>query len=238
MSEENEIEVEEQMEVAQDTSTEVIEEVQAEEAKKPEPQKAVDHNWEQARQLMQMQKQRIEELENRQKPAVVPEKDEFADLDPEELVTTSKALQMAKKMATRESQEIRKELESLQTKINLQNYSAEENAMRSKHDDYDYVIDNFVRPMIKNDPAYQQMIINSKNPIQTAYKLGKLSDDYQEQPMKNNDAVQKAEKMIKNSQKPLSGNAAGGSLKGQAEKYAKMSPQDIWKESQSYAKRA
>jgi uncharacterized protein GlcG (DUF336 family) len=99
------------------------------------------------------------------------------------------------------------------------------------------VIENHALPMIKNDPALAYKIQQSKNPAETAYKLGKLSDSYEETVAKQ-PTSQKAEKIIKNSQRPVSSNAAGTSLKSMASDVSKMSPQQIWEESQKYARRA
>ena len=97
-------------------------------------------------------------------------------------------------------------------------------------------MEHFALPMIKNDPALAYKIQQSKNPAETAYKLGKLSDGYEET-MTKAATSPKAEKILKNSQRPTSSNAAG-SLKTQADKYSNMSPADIWAESQKYARRA
>jgi hypothetical protein len=97
-------------------------------------------------------------------------------------------------------------------------------------------METFALPMIKNDPALAYKIQNSKNPAETAYKLGKISDDY-EGTMNKAAVSPKAEKILKNSQRPTSSNAAG-TLKTQADKYSNMSQADIWTESQKYAKRA
>jgi hypothetical protein len=94
----------------------------------------------------------------------------------------------------------------------------------------------YVLPMIKNDPVLAYKIQHSKDPAATAYKLGKLSDDYEEN-MAEKTVSPKAEKILKNSQRPTSSNAAG-SLKTQADKYANMSQAEIWAESQKYARKA
>ena len=191
-------------------------------------------NWEQTRAVLQMQKQRIEELEQRlnssQKP-VEEEVDEFADLDPSEYVTVEKAQKLAEKKARVAAKQIVGEY------MQQQNLSNDEMRMRTKHEDYDFVIENYAVPLIKNDPALAHKIQMSKNPAETAYRLGKLADNYEE-PMKVKENTQKAEKILKNSSRPTSGNALGAPLKGQADQVTKMSPDQIWQMSQKYARGA
>lgn len=196
-------------------------------------------NWRQANEVMRLQKQRIDELENErqysQKQAPVQEEvDEFANEDPDNYITVAKARQMAEKMATKTAKSVAQH--AVQEYAQQQTVAMSEERARSKFDDYDYVMENFALPMIKNDPALAYKIQQSKNPAETAYKLGKLSDSY-EDTMAKAPTSPKAEKILKNSQRPTSSNAAG-SLKTQSDKYANMSQADIWAESQKYARRA
>jgi len=219
---------------------EVVEEQPQIEVKEEVPQKEDVQaiNWQRANEVLKYQKQRIEELESRlaQPPKVQePEKDEFADLDPEDNLTVSQARKMAEKLARKEASLAAKHaVEEYAQTQNLQN--SEERA-RSKYDDYDYVIENYALPMIKNDPALAYKIQQSRNPADTAYKLGKLSDSYEETVTKQTTSP-KAEKILKNTQRPVSSNAAGTNLKSMAKDVSNMSPQQIWEESQKYARRA
>jgi len=216
---------------------------QAEEAAqetRKEPSKSnAEINWEQTRQLLQMQKQKIEDLESRlverEKPSQVDEKDEFSELDPDDYLTVGKARKLAEKLAEKKATEAAKKI--VQEYSQQQTVQNDEHRMRSKHDDYDFVVENFAIPLIKNDPALAYQIQHSKNPAETAYKLGKLSDSYEESTMKQQTSP-KAEKVLKNASRPVSANAVGSSLKNQSENFAKMSPQEIWAESQKYARRA
>ncbi len=224
---------------------EIQEEVVASEEKQPEqvvetksePQKDVDKNWHYANQVMEMQKKRIQELEQqsqqRSQSVPVEEKDEFADLDPDDAITVTQARRMAEKMAEKKAMEAARKM--MHEYSQTQALTNDEQRMRGKHEDYDYVLENFALPLIKNDPALAYKVQNSKNPAETAYRLGKLSDSYEEGVMKK-ETSPKAEKILANTKRPLSANAASSSLKGQADKFANMSKSEIWEQSQKYAR--
>lgn len=203
-----------------------------EEVQKPEKTPA-EINWDQTRAVLQMQKQRIEELEQlvNKKAAQVVDEDEFEELDPSDYVTVEKAQKLAEKKAKSAAREIVGEY------MQQQNLNNDEQRMRAKCEDYDYVIENFAVPLIKNDPALAHKIQTSKNPAETAYKLGKLADNYQEKEVAKQN-TQKVEKILKNSSRPTSGNSLGTPLKGQADQVMKMSPQQVWEMSQKYARGA
>lgn len=199
----------------------------------------VDRNWQQASEVMRLQKQRIEELEARmsqvQQPQAPPEKDEFDDLDPEDYMTVGKYRALTEKTVEKKAKAYAQEM--LREYDASQRLQKDEDRMRNKHEDYDYVIDNFVLPLIKQDAALAHKLQTSKNPAEVAYKLGKLSDSYEEMSVPQKTSP-KAEKILKNASRPTSGNAAGSSLKGQAEAVANMSPSQVWQMSQQYAKGA
>jgi hypothetical protein len=198
-------------------------------------------NWRQANEVMRLQKQRIDELERfhqeqaqqRQAPAV-EEVDEFAGEDPDNYITVQKARRMADKAAEKKAKVYAQQ--AVQEYAQQQAVSLSEERARSKYEDYEYVMQNFALPMIKNDPALAYKIQQSKDPAETAYKLGKISDSYEDSMTKAAPSP-KAEKILKNSQRPTSSNAAG-SLKTQSDKYSNMSQSEIWAESQKYARRA
>lgn len=199
----------------------------------------VDHNWRQAQEVMSLQKREIEALKEQiQKiataPPVVEEPDEFETADPDDYVTMGKAREMAKKMAAREAKAEAKKL--MDDYLQKQNIVSDEVRMRSKHEDYDYVIEHYALPMIKNDPALAYQVQMSKNPAETAYKLGRLSDKFEESNAKQTSP--KAEKILKNSSRPVSSHSSTASLKQQVDAYSKMSPAEIWAQSQAYARQA
>jgi len=150
----------------------------------------------------------------------------MTDLNPQ-------ARQMAEKLAEKKAKQAA--MQMMQQYAQQQNIAQDENRARSKYDDYDYVIENFAVPLIKNDPALAHKIQMSKNPAETAYRLGKLSDDY-DASLQKQEVSPKAEKILKNSQRPVSSNAVGTPLKNQADNFSKMSKQDIWQMSERYAK--
>lgn len=232
-------ETQEPEQVAQVQEEVVNTEVQtAQEAPKPQP-KSVDDNWANANQVLKLQKQKIEELEERlskiNAPAPVVEKDEFADLDPEEYMTVRDARKLAENLATKKAAEAARQ--EVQRYAQEQNIQSDEARTRSKYEDYDYVLENYAIPLIKNDPALAYRVQNSKNPAETAYKLGKLSDSYEET-MATKQTSPKAEKILKNSSRPVSSHAAGSPLKNQADQFSKMSKQETWELSQKYARGA
>lgn len=230
---------ENQVEQVEETPKEAnVQEVEQEQSTSPAPAQNVEKtpaeiNWEQTRTVLQMQKQRIEELEQRlNKPAPVEEEvDEFEDLEPTDYVTVEKAKKLADRQAKSAAREIVHEY------MQKQNLSNDEQRMRSTHEDYDYVIEHYAAPLIRNDPALAHKIQTSKNPAETAYRLGKLADNY-EAPEMAKENTKKVEKILKNSARPTSGNALGTPLKGQADSVLKMSPQQIWEQSQKYARGA
>jgi hypothetical protein len=240
----SEIEVKE--EVKETPSQE--QQVQEVEASKPEQveQKLSTYdqqkdNWAQANEVLRLQKQRITELEERltnsQSAAkqAVEEVDEFASLDPDEYLSVKDARKLAERIAEKKGKEAAKEI--IEQYSRSRSLEDDESRMRSQHDDYDFVVENFAVPLIKNNPALAYKVQTSKNPAQTAYMLGKLDPGYQESSQKQ--AVSpRAERVLKNTSRPLSGNAASGPLKSQADNFSNMSQEDVWSMSQKYAKGA
>lgn len=221
----------------QKTSEEPLE--AAETSVKEVAKKDPDHNWREANKVLRMQQQKIQELENRlNSPApapVIPEKDEFADMDPNDFLPVGKARQMAEKIAERKAEAAAERMVAKYAQ--QQRVDQDEARARSKYDDYDYVVNTYAIPLINNDPALAYRIQTSKNPAETAYKLGKLSDNFEEDTMKQ-PTSEKAEKILKNSQRPVSGNAVSKPLKTQAQDFSRMSKHEIWEMSQGYAKKA
>jgi hypothetical protein len=232
MTEEKEI-VEEQI---QDQSQEV--ETAQVEAAIEEPKKDINHNWAQANEVMRLQKQRIDELEARVSQTQKPkeeEQDEFKDLDPEDYLKVSTAKELAKKLAKKEAEITAKRV--VQEYAQQQQIVHDEQRMRDKHEDFDYIIENYAIPMIKNDPALAYKIQTSKNPAEIAYKLAKISDEYEANNMKQPVSA-KAEKILKNASRPVSSNSVNSSLKTQVDDFSKMDKGQIWEMSQKFAKSA
>lgn len=227
-----ELEVQEEPQVQQEVEVK-------EDLKQDLSKKSNDSNWEEAREVLKLQKQRIEELEaklvQQMKPAKQEEPDEFENLDPDDYMTVGKAKEFAKKLVAKEAAQTAKQI--VNEYAQQQKLVQDELRMRSKHEDFDYVVENFAIPMIKNDPALAYKIQTSKNPAETAYKLAKLSDEYEEIQMKQQTSP-KAEKVLKNASRPVSANAVSSSLQNQSDDFSKMNPNQIWEMSQKFAKRA
>jgi hypothetical protein len=199
----------------------------------------VEKNWKHANEVMNLQKKRIEELEQRVSSFSIqtqaPEDtDDLDDSDPEDYVTVAKAKELAQKLATKAAKEAARTV--VEEYAQTQALSSDEQRMRSKFDDYDFVIENFALPAIQQDPALAYKVKMSKNPAETAYKLGKLSDKYEESVPKQTNP--KVEKILKNTSRPSSAFAAGSSLKTQVDQASSMTPAQIWEMSQKYSKGA
>jgi len=216
----------------------IVEEKQEQVSQEASVKKDVDINWERANEVLRLQKQRIEELEARVAKQTQPtpeEPDELDKLDPSDYLTVQQALKLVDKKAEKKAES--KARQVVEEFASQQRVVQDEQRMRSKYEDFDYVIENFAIPMIKNDPALAHKIQISKNPAEAAYKLAKISDEYEES-MGKQQTSPKAEKIMKNAQRPVSSNAVSTSLKNQADDYSKLSPQQIWEMSQKYARGA
>lgn len=194
-------------------------------------------HWKQAREVMQSQKAEIEalrrQMEELAKVKPPPEPDEFADFDPNDQITFAQATKLAEKKAKQAAEVSRQHIEErMQMERKVSNAEAE---ARSKFSDYDYIVNNFTIPQVQKDPALAHKIAQSSNPALTAYKLGKLSDEYEAQVVQQK-IDPKAAKIIKNSERPVSSHAANAPLKSQVGDVSKMSSQQIWELSQKYAR--
>jgi hypothetical protein len=233
---------EEKQEVLEESQVQETQEVQDKVEDVPEQKIAQKDdqkiNWERANEALRIQQQKIAELEAKLSQTAKPvqeEKDEFADLDPEDYLTVGKAKSMAEKLAEKKATEAAKKI--VEEYKQQQTLQQDETLARSKYDDYDFVIENYAIPAIKNNPALAYQIQQSRNPALTAYKIGKLSDEYEESNMKQQTSP-KAEKVLKNTSRPVSGNAVGTPLKTQADQFSKMSKSEIWAQAEKYARGA
>src|SRR6185312_3377489 len=141
----------------QEQSAPVQEEQVHAESNQPIEQPVVktDVNWEKANEVLKMQRQQIEELRAQmaqmsQKPEVV-EKDEFDDLDQDDALTVGQARKLAEKLSEKKAKAAAKEM--VEKYIQQQSVITAEEQARGKYEDYDYVVDNYAIPLIKNDPA-------------------------------------------------------------------------------------
>lgn len=228
---------EENQEAAPEVS-EVATEEQVQETERPVVEKKnQDHNWREAREVMRSQQLKIAEMEAKM-AAMHQQKEEVEDkYDPEEYAKLSHVDKMADKKISRKTAELQGKIEQLEKKLAQSEQQKMESDVKARHDDYDYVIENFAIPMIEKDKALADALRASPNPYAMAYRLAKASDEYEEVMQKSKAPSSKAEKVIKNVERPTSAKAAGGSLKSQAEYFKDMSPADVWKKAQEYARK-
>jgi len=223
-----EIEVQEQAPVQEDQGEQQVE------RSSESPKQEASHNWELARQALAQQKAEIEQLKAMlgSKPPE-PEPDPFDGLDPEDYLTVQEARKRFEPTISKKAKEAAAEL--MQQYSFQQQIQQDEQRLRGLHEDYDYVVENFAIPLIKNNPALATQVQSSRNPAQVAYMLGKMSDQYGDSVNKQQNS-QKAEKILKNTQRPVSAAAVSAPLKSQADSFSKQSKEDVWAQSQRYAK--
>lgn len=215
-----------------------VESQQSEEHKNTDT--GVEKNWIQARRVMKSQQSEIETLKQQvNKMNTVPEKDEFADIDKDDYVTFAQAQRLAEKKAIKEAGRIASKI--VDEKMRLINGKDQEKETRAKYQDYDYVIDNFAIPMIENNPALAESLKVMPDFAETAYKLAKASKEYENdmQTRQKKETSKAADKVIDNTHKPVSINAASSSsLSSSVSQFASMSTEEVWKLSKEYARRA
>lgn len=229
MEENQEIVVEEPVEVSQEES-------QVEETREA----PIDKNWRQAQQVMSDQKREIDELKammyqmaKGSQPEEEEEDDDFENEDDDEYVTVATAKKIAEKARkTAEKHAYEAARKAVNQHLHNQNIAITQDRAREKYPDYDEVIRNYTVPLINNDPALAHKINTSKNPAETAYRLGKISDDYVEHEMQRTSP--RAEKVIKNSQRPGSSHSAQ-SLKTQVSEVTNLTAAETWARAQEYA---
>lgn len=199
---------------------------------------SVDYNWKQAQEVMSLQKREIEALKQQMhqlsKKPEPEERDVFEDMDPEDYMTVGRMRELSKTMVAKQAKLEAQKL--INEYAQTQQIAIDEQRMRAKHEDYDYVVENYALEMINGDPALAYKIQTSKNPAEAAYRLGKMSDRYDSN--KSASVSPRAEKILKNNARPVSSHSGQTTLKSQSDMYSKMSPADIWAESQNYARKA
>lgn len=202
---------------------------------------SADRNWEEFRSVAKAQKMEIEtqreqierltkQLEEIQKPKE-PEPDEWDGYDPDDYAKVEHV-----KKSSSEVKKLKEQLASLQAKLNQAEIQRQENETRAKHQDYDYVIDEFGIPMIKKNPALRQALKAMPNWAEMAYEMAKATPEYKEAMQGKTSPA--ADKVLKNAKRPTSVNAASSSVKQKVDAFSTMSPAEIWAKSQEYARRA
>ncbi len=190
-----------------------------------------DQNWARVREVLNSQKSEIEDLKRQVQANSNPETDEFEGVDGEDYATVNMMKKPSKKM-----KELENTVQQLQQSLKINEATRQEEIMRSKNDDYDYVIEKFGIPLIEKTPALKETLLKIPNWAEMAYNMAKATPEYKA--AQSQDNSKKVEKVIKNTERPTSANAAGTSMKSQAEVFANLSPSDVWKKSQEFARRA
>ncbi len=211
--------------VVEPSETETVPEPQAKEPVKG----SAEYNFREARRLMQEQSRRIQELEERERQrniqAAPQPVDELEGLGQEDYLTRKQA----EALAIRKAQEL----------LAQQEFANAEDRVRLKFKDYDDVVtDENVDELIKDDHEVADLIKSSSNPYAAAYKLIKKSAFYNEKGKKK--APDMTDKVVKNTQKPVSSNAVQARPLAQANSYAFSNAeekQQLYNEMMGYAAR-
>lgn len=182
-----------------------------------------EKNWVQVRQTLAEQQQRIRELQMRLEQQNAP-KDELAELNDDDVVTVAQAKKLAERQARDAALKIVKEHEK----------ASQEKEVMASYPDYKEMIETYLKPQIEENPDLLTAIYQTKNPFLTAYQMAKAQSPTPEATQVQSNP-KKAEKIMKNVSRPLSAASAPG-LQGQADTFAQMKPDEIWKMSQQFAK--
>jgi len=194
-------------------------------------------NWEQARQTMAEQKQRMELLEQQnrllqqqqalyqsnqiqqqQQPAQQPQP--WEEVPDEEVLTGADFKKAMAQAAQSFEGSVNSRLESQQRELKTM-------AMRSQYPDYEKVV-GYALKEAETNPGLAQAIATSSDPHTLAYELGKRSETYQSE-LAVKTKSREAERIIENSQKPGSVNGAvtGSGNLSKAEHFMSMSDREF-----------
>lgn len=226
----------EQVKVEAVQTPEPVAETPPQEAPKPVQDKSEEINWARARNVLKAQAAEIEELKRTVEKSKKIEPDDFEGIDKDDYITLEQAQRLAEKKAESKAKEIAQNI--VEERLRVVEGERLEEKTRSKFTDYDYVIDNFAIPLIENNPALAQAIKSSPNWAEMAYRYAKSSPEYEAEMAKRQTNTKAVEKVTKNTERPLSANATGSSLKEAVESFSQMSPEDVWRTSRQYARRA
>ena len=242
----------------EDVHEEVIQSEQEEQVRQPQKPSDSEMNWRRANEIMNYQQRQIEELNKQihasRTPAPTPkieEPDEFDTLAADDLLTVDQAKRLAEKQAKRYArqtyEEFRKEeqdrvaktaqekkAQEFQQKLSRLNVLEEE--QRRVHEDFDSIVDTYVLPLINSNPAYKQLVMEADNPAEEAYMLGQMLA--RRKGSAPSVTSPKAEKVLKNANRPVSSATLGAPLKGQKDGSQLKPGADVWAMSQQYARGA
>ncbi len=200
-----------------------------------EPKKgSAEYNFREMRQIIQQQRNELENL----KASLQPEEEPEEQLPDDEIPTVKQVRKMVEREATRKAQEMLEERE-------YENY---ERSLRTKYQDFDSVVsEKNVLELVRGDEALHSHLvelheINPAKANELAYTLIKKSAFYAEKQKKTDQIKATQAKAKENASKPIPGHAIGSSPTPiqQVTSFSKMSDDEkrrIWREMQDFASR-
>lgn len=160
-----------------------------------------DRNWREVREIMQQQKQKITELEEKLVNKSAPKEsidDPMANLSDDDILTVGDTKKVVANLARKYAKEIVEEKQKKQAIEQVPNQFSDYNDVIKLVDEY-----------VKENPAAEAAIRSSANPRLTAYHMVKSSAMYHRREVSNKEAQSNVQKVIENSQKPGSSQAVG-----------------------------
>jgi hypothetical protein len=139
------------------------------------------------------------------------------DYDPEEIPT----FQAVEKV-------MEKKLSAVQNQYRQMMVNQMEEQAKSRYADYDVVLNEYTQDILRGNPDLYNVIMNSKNPAETAYALGKTHPKYTQQ-IQQQTARQIVQKIDSNVNAPATLGGVGGvsSQRDQAGFWKSASKQEI-----------
>lgn len=155
-------------------------------------------------------------------PKQVEEPDE--QLDPDDLPN----VKQVSKLISREAKRL------VEQQLAGRDARTEEQLFIARNPDFEDTIKNYLPEILKENPALQDSLKNNPRAHEIAYNLVKQNWKYRQDHAQES---MKAQKILKNSSQPVSGNAASGVLKSKVDGFAAgMSKSEVWAKAQEYAK--
>lgn len=117
----------------------------------------------------------------------------------------------------------RKELSAFKNELTAE---IQELRMMQKHSDYAEVVRDYLPEVINKNPTLKQTLLNDPNRYELAYYLAKNSDSYRES-QKKQKRSKEADKIVANSNKPVSVSSVGGAAASAPGGYKNMSDDEF-----------
>lgn len=190
-----------------------------------------EYNFREMRKSLEESQRRIRELEMMASRNSAPQQEDEDDDDEPITGDDFVTAKQVEKLALRKAQELikQKEVESL------------EDRMRLKYKDYDEIVtEENVKQLIEDDRDLADSIRSAPNPYGTAYKLIKKSSFFSQKENTLKKRAIDADRLVKNSQKPISSNTVQSKPIANANSFVSMSDESLkeaYKEMMEYASR-